>query len=147
MPSVLKRGGALFAVAMARRVADEIVAGKLVVLRHLDRIEAPKAHPLERVAGELIGGEFLVPDRDVVIAGIEVAVRQMAHLVREDRIEHRANLVRVVNSHPLLKEAVEELLVVEDASAITRMRRAGIERFVDLEILTPLSLSWATMAL
>src|SRR5271155_3185404 len=77
MPPVLERGRALVAVAMSGRVADEIVAGKLVVARHFNRIETPHANPLERVAGELIGRELLVLDGDGLTRRIEVVVRQM----------------------------------------------------------------------
>src|SRR5208337_3764198 len=122
MPSVLKGGGALNPVAVARRGANEVVAGELVVTRHLDRIEPPNAHPLERVAGELVRGELLVLDRHVLVGGIEVAMGEMAHLVSEDGIEHRANRIGVVDSHPLLEQAVEELFVVEDTSAASSVR-------------------------
>src|SRR5208283_6106996 len=77
MPSVLKRGRTLAAVAVPRRGADEVVAGELVVARHFDRIEAPNPHPLQRVTGELIRREFLVLRRDAGTGGIEVAMRLM----------------------------------------------------------------------
>src|ERR1700678_870227 len=137
MPSILERRRALLAVAMSGRVADEIVAGKLVVARHFSRIETANANPLERVAGKLIRRELLVPDGDILTGGIEVVVREMADLVREDRVEHRADGVGVVDSHPLLEQAVEELLVVEDASSVAGVGRAGTERLVDLEIGAP----------
>ena len=122
---------------MSGRVADEVVAGELVVARHFDRIEATNPHPLERVAGELIRRELLVSHRNVLTGGIEVVVREMTDLVREDRVEHRAHGVRVVDSHPLLKEAVQELLVVEKAATVAGVGRARFERFVNLEVRSP----------
>ena len=110
---------------MARRGADEVVARELVVARDFDRIEA-SIHPLERVAGELIGGKLLVFTGTFSLFGIEVAVREMADFVREDRIEHRTNGVGVVDSHPLLKEAVEELLIVEETSAVAACGEPGL---------------------
>src|SRR6202451_2296191 len=137
MPSILERRRALLAVAMSGRVADEIVAGKLVVARHFSRIETANANPLERVAGKLIRRELLVPDGDILTGGIEVVVREMADLVREDRVEHRADGVGVVDSHPLLEQGIEELLVEEEAAAVAGVGRAGIERLVDLVIGAP----------
>src|ERR1700685_2070016 len=78
MPSVLERRRAFLAVAMPGRMADEIVARKLVVARHFNRIETAYANLLERVAGELIRRKLLVPDGDVLTGRIEVVVREMA---------------------------------------------------------------------
>ena len=61
-------------------------------------IEASKSHPLQRVAGELVGGELLVLDWNVLLAGIEVAMREVPDFVREDCVQHRLHGIRIVDS-------------------------------------------------
>src|SRR6266481_8554944 len=137
MPSVLERRRALISVAMPGRMADEVVTRELVVARHFDRIEASHAHPLQRITGELIRRKFLVSHRDILTVRIEVAVREVSDLMRENRVQHRLDGVWVIDSHPLLEKAVEELLIIEDASAVAGMRRAGTQRLVDMKIGAP----------
>src|SRR6202158_1417919 len=61
----------------------------------------------------------------------------MPQLVREDRVEHRANRVRIVDLHPPFHEAVQELPIVENASAAVRVRRSYVRRFIDREVGSP----------
>jgi len=59
MPSVLERRDPLDAAAVTRVVADEVVARHLVVAGDFLGSRRLIPSPRERVAGELIGGEFL----------------------------------------------------------------------------------------
>jgi len=69
--------------------------------------------------------------------------------VREDRVEHRADRVGIVDSHPLPHQAVEKILIVEDAPAAVRVRRHHSHRFEDreVEVGAHISLSCATIDL
>src|SRR5579862_5115874 len=137
VPSLLKRAGALRAGAVAVMRADKVVAHRLVVALGILRVEALHVETLQRVTRKAIGLEFLGLQRDAGALRIEVAVDDVAELVRVDRIEHRAQLLLVGDAHPTAGQHVLKLAVIEDASALGGVRAHRRDRFVNPGVRPP----------